>query len=189
MRMADAIVVLTPDDAVWLRASAPGARVHVVPRALIAAPRGVPKGAYRGIAVFADAACLQWLEDAVMPLVRAHEPDMPLVVGGRLDNVRLAVALGRPEAVLECLASGVPCATTDAAGLGLPDTLTGLVETDPVAMAALILDLHNKATLNGRYARAGLAFIRGEHSEAAVAAAMEEAAGQGAPRVALRRAG
>ena len=124
-----------------------------------------------------------------MPLVRLHEPDMPLIVDGRLDNARLAVALGRPDAMLDCLASGVPCATTDAAGLGLPDTLTGLVVQEPAAMAALILDLHDKAALNGRYARAGLAFLRERHSETAVAAAMAAAAGEGAPRTAIRRAG
>ncbi len=149
----------------------------------------MPQGEYRGIAVFADAAGMHWLEDAVMPLVRAQEPDMPLVVGGELDNVRVAVALGRPHAVLDCLAAGVPCVTRDAAGLGLPETLRGLEAKDPVAMAALILDLHGKASLNGRFARAGLAFVRAEHSEAAVAAAMRDAAGESTPRAASRRAG
>ncbi len=189
MRMADAIVVQSADDVAWLREAAPGARVHAVPRTLTAAARGMPQGEYRGIAVFADAAGMHWLEDAVMPLVRAQEPDMPLVVGGELDNVRVAVALGRPHAVLDCLAAGVPCVTRDAAGLGLPETLRGLEAKDPVAMAALILDLHGKASLNGRFARAGLAFVRAEHSEAAVAAAMRDAAGESTPRAASRRAG
>ena len=167
----------------------------------------------------ADAEALGWLTSEVMPLVWARHADMPLLLAGggwtqsgldqrihvvgpvdRLESVLAAVRLtvaprrsgiGVHNAVLESLAAGVPCAMTPVSAEGIPLTgaLLDAVTPNAEAMAALILDLHDKAALNGRHAREGLALVKAHYSEAVVTVAMRSAVGEGVPRAALSRAG
>ena len=88
MRLADAVITHSPDEAAYLAREAPGALVHVVPWALVPRRRAIPLrhreeiafiGGYRH-APNADA--VRWLSDAVMPLVWAQDPDIACRIVG-----------------------------------------------------------------------------------------------------------
>ncbi len=88
MRQVDAVITHSAEEAAYLAAEAPGARVHVVPWAVTARKRLVPLrkradiafvGGYRH-APNPDA--VRWLHDVVMPLVWARDPDMACLIVG-----------------------------------------------------------------------------------------------------------
>ena len=99
-----------------------------------------------------------------------------------LDRVRLTVAplrygAGVKGKVLDSLAAGVPCAMTPVAaeGLALPASLQSLVGHDAAALAAIICHLHQNAVAQRNAMRAGLAYIRTCHDDAAVMSALRAA--------------
>lgn len=111
--------------------------------------------------------------------VLGHVADLGVDV---LDRVRLTVAplrfgAGVKGKVLQSLAAGVPCVMTATAaeGLSLPAALEGLVGLDEAGLAKLIGRLHGNAGAHAKAAKAGLAFMRAECSEAAVAQALQAA--------------
>ena len=88
MRLADAVITHSPEEAAYLAREAPGANVHVVPWAVTPKRRTVALrhradiafiGGYRH-APNADA--VRWLSEAVMPLVWQRDPDMACLIVG-----------------------------------------------------------------------------------------------------------
>jgi glycosyltransferase involved in cell wall biosynthesis len=97
-------------------------------------------------------------------------------------RVRLTVAPMRYGAgvkgkVLNGFAAGIPCVMTPIAAesLALPATLRNLVAAAAAGLAALICDLHSDAAIWREASDAGLEFIRRDHNEAAVIAALRAA--------------
>lgn len=104
------------------------------------------------------------------------------------DRVRLTVAplrfgAGIKGKVLDSFAAGLPCVMTPIAAEGIPlgSVLRTAVAADPLDIADLICDLHNRPSLNGKHARAGLALIAATYTEAAIVAALDAAVSGGAP--------
>jgi len=104
------------------------------------------------------------------------------------DRVRLTVAplrfgTGIKGKVLDSFAAGLPCVMTPIAAEGIPlgSVLRTAVAADPLDIADLICDLHNRPSLNGKHARAGLALIAATYTEAAIVAALDAAVSGGAP--------
>lgn len=99
-----------------------------------------------------------------------------------LDRVRLTIAplrfgAGVKGKVLESFAAGVPCVMSPVAaeGLSLPSDLMTLVCQDEAGLAGLICRLHGNARAHGQVAKAGMAFMRAECSEAVVVQALQGA--------------
>ncbi len=114
---------------------------------------------------------------------------------GVFDRVRLTVAplrygAGVKGKVLESFAAAMPCVMTPVAaeGLVLPAALQALVAGDAAGLAAAILRVHGSASAHRDAGRAGLAYMRETHTDAAVAAALGAAIG-GTLRAPLALAG
>ncbi len=91
----------------------------------------------------------------------------------RLTCAPLQFGAGLKGKILSSLAAGLPCVTTPVGAEGIPPAaLAGCVATDPAALAAAILRLHEDEAAHRAAAEAGLAYARTALSEAAIDAAM-----------------
>ncbi len=202
-RLADVVITHSAAEAELLRRLVPGTAVHVVPWPV--ARRAARRGwngrhgllfvGSPGHAPNADG--LNWLTQAVLPLVNAADPSIACAVAGGLmaggttalghvadladayAGCRLAVAplrfgAGLKGKVIEAFAHGVPCIMTPVASEGflLPEPLRALVAPDAQSFAAAILRLHADPAAWSVAADAGLALAREGFSQAAVDTAL-----------------
>jgi O-antigen biosynthesis protein len=95
----------------------------------------------------------------------------------RLTIAPLAYGAGIKGKVLASLAAGVPCVCTPIAteGMDFPPALGDLIASEPDALAALVVRLHEDEDFNARCSQAGLEYIAARGSDGAVDAAMRRA--------------
>ena len=206
MRMVDATIVHTSDNADRLRAMAPGANIHIVPWVAQALVGAAKKRRFQGIGFIGQQGAA-WFADTVMPLVWARDPDIACVFAGpgrpgdpriqfvpdtdtMLGIVRATAAIGPNSLILDSFAAGVPSVLTPAAAtsLSLSKPLHKTIVETEADMADMLCDIYHQPALHGRFARAGLALVRNCYTEAAAEAAMAVAVGSGSSRVGARLA-
>jgi glycosyltransferase involved in cell wall biosynthesis len=165
---ADAVLTHSADEAALLRRMVPEAHVHLVPWALPVRTGSVEFDARHGVAFIGNYAhepnvdAARWLLEAVMPLVWAQAPDLPLLLtgadmpeplrrmaaglapvhvtgfvadlhGGVLDRVRLTVAPLR-------FGAGVKGKVLESLAAGVPCVMTPLA-AEGMALPASLNDL------------------------------------------------
>jgi len=206
MRMVDATIVHTSDNADRLRTMAPGATIHIVPWVAHTLVGSGKKRPFQGIGFIGQEGAA-WFADVVMPLVWARDPDIACVFAGpsrsgdpriqfvpdtdtMLSIVRATAAIGPNSLILDSFAAGVPSVLTPAAAasLALSKPLRSTIVETEADMADMLCDIYHQPALRGRFARAGLALARDCYTEAAAEAAMTVAVGSGSSRVGARLA-